>query len=122
MVKIDIAKDGLGYQEEFEKQDNPFDVQLEPVRIKTVSRVDIDTSSGDIDVYVDGEQVRQKRYALRLDGVEANNLYVYKKRGYWAIGYFYGQMISTDSETVSQRDIDTAPDWVKVLRKVEVKP
>lgn len=82
--------------------------------------------------YVNGYTVEKpKRYVLPMDGTEYHNGKMHGEAHYYAVkgtGNWRPDAIALGTDdavkhgyTVTQADIDAAPDWVKAIKPVEVK-
>ena len=131
MTEIDIRKDRFTTREESGSWGHVANWYNQS---KEISIVSIDTTHGNIEVYIDGKPVapRQKpkpkpkpnRYVLPMEGTElADGTIAYAAldhTGVWTIkAYSKKQSAVTFHATVTQSDIDTAPKWVQVLERVE---
>ena len=128
MTEIDIRKDRFTTREESGSWGHVANWYNQS---KEISRVNIDTTHGDIDIYINGKPVnhkpmpKPKHYVLPMEGTKlADGTIAYATldhTGVWTIkGYAEKQSAVTFHATVTQSDIDTAPDWVEAITPVEV--
>ena len=133
MTEIDIRKDRLATREEPESWGHNSDWYSQH---REISRVNIDTTHGSIDVCIDGKPVaprqkpKPKRYVLPMPGTEYHNAQMRGNAQYYAVKTDTNWRpdaiaLGTDDAvehgyTVTQADIDAAPDWVKELTPAEV--
>lgn len=130
MVKLKISKERLEREEEM-VSDRVYGGSEHYYYDKRVNCVDIDTSKGDINIYIDGKRIKPKRYVLPMEGTDSQAFttskrtvkqYCYIKDGHWDFWPAWDDKDAAEKgHTVTQADIDTAPDWVKSITPVEVK-
>ena len=92
--------------------------------IKNAYGIGISGSNGSYCVYIDYD--KPKLYVLPMDGTKlADGTIAYatlEHTGVWTIkGYAEKQSAVAFHKTVTQSDIDAAPDWVKSITPIEVK-
>ena len=129
MTEIDIRKDRLVTREEPGSWGNHSDWYGQH---NEISKVNIDTTHGDVDVYINGKPVvpNPKRYVLPMPGTDYHNNQMHGNAQYYAVkrtGNWRPDAIALGTDdavkhgyTVTQADIDAAPDWVKAITPVEV--
>lgn len=98
---------------------------------KEISSVNIDTTRGEIDVYINGEPVaskpKPKRFVLPmpvgLEGESWRAMHIAireKDEGWYGSAYHY-DITASETPSYTQADIDAAPNWVRAITPVEVK-
>lgn len=126
MTEIDIRKDRFTTREESGSWGHVANWYNQS---KEISIVNIDTTNGNIEVYIDGKPVapmqKPKRYVLPMEGTKlADGTIAYATldhTGVWTIkGYAEKQSAVAFHNTVTKADIDAAPDWVKAITPAEV--
>lgn len=96
------------------------DYNLTLEKEKTCYHLTVDWSDVDLDP--------NKKYILPMEGTEEHEClggttqgYAYKnKRGVWTICHVFGTGGVVEECTVTAKDIEDAPEWVKALEPVEV--
>lgn len=128
MVKLKISKEQLEREEELVSDRVYGDIEHYHYD-NSVNRVDIDTGKGAIDIYIDGKRVKPKRYVLPMpDGTpdeldEGKYLAVHESFGTWHGSerrYDITKTAELEYFSVTQADIDAAPNWVRAITPVEV--
>ncbi|WP_270235273.1 hypothetical protein [Lacticaseibacillus suilingensis] len=129
MTEIDIRKDRLTTREEpgsWGHDSYWYDQH------KEISKVNIDTTHGDVDVYINGKPVvpNPKRYVLPMpygadDDDPDDSHYAVVNREYhagpaWHQGPSVSLKEAEERYSVTQADIDAAPAWVRAITPVEV--
>lgn len=81
-----------------------------------------DEAWGMIDAYVNGYTVAKgKRYLLQMEGFGEHQGYSYMEDGIWYINTAPSQDYAVKhGYTVTKDEYDSAPNWVKILKPVEV--